>query len=562
MSVSTDNIDSPSQRIKTQGCVLREVLFRQFKGLATGLPVVIPSYQRAYCWSMDDIQKVFDDIDSLRLTDNGYEATDYYLGAIAFQKASGDAKKDGKQKTDHLLLLDGQQRLTSLILWINALHETLTLHDPNGEQIPRTKRQILEELCSDPTSAFEYKQPKSYRHMAEIYQTIKGSYEVLYQQDKALTEWRQTNLGQDLQIESQLWVTHVNADLKRLAYMLGHALFAVTVFNNQYEATQYFMGENHRGVPMSLIDKVKSYHLRYVPDFERDQVFKAWQWVDKDLGNDAKHEASALSEFFLPMQLFLMNQLPSETKFWQEPSLFDYFKGFYGSKKQDRWVDHKAHFFARSNDLNGAETERFLNRRSLDLSSELTSGTPFFIRLLYATVLLRAIHEVTPLEDGLFGRTFKHETLLRKAIYFALVFWADCFLKTDSTKDVLDRLAVIDQGWNEALFEQAVEVVQQALRKDLSFFYRYYLLWVMMGRSLLETFSSSKIGEGHIIYWISMHDKVRSALAIPYRYADPSKACRALMHYALHDVAPSWKLDDKKALHKAFKRQLARGTIL
>lgn len=215
MSVSTDNIDSPSQRIKTQGCVLREVLFRQFKGLASGLPVVIPSYQRAYCWSMDDIQKVFDDIDSLRLTDNGYEKTDYYLGAIAFQKASGDAKKDGKQKTDHLLLLDGQQRLTSLILWINALHETLTLHDPNGEQIPRTKRQILEELCSDPTSAFEYKQPKSYRHMAEIYQTIKGSYEVLYQQDKALTEWRQTNLGQDLQIESQLWVTHVNADLKR-----------------------------------------------------------------------------------------------------------------------------------------------------------------------------------------------------------------------------------------------------------------------------------------------------------------------------------------------------------
>lgn len=572
MSVSTDNIDSPSQRIKTQGCVLREVLFRQFKGLATGLPVVIPSYQRAYCWSMDDIQKVFDDIDSLRLTDDRYEETDYYLGSIAFQKALGDAKKDGKQQADHLLLLDGQQRLTSLILWINALHETLTQHDPNGEQISDPTRQILEELCSEPTSAFEYKQPKSYRHMVEIYQILKGDYAVLYAEGEHLNQLLNR---QDVSPLS-LWESRINEDLERLRYMLDHALFAVTIFNSPYEATQYFMGENHRGVPMSLVDKVKSYHLRFVPDrkSERTRVYEIWQWMlNNGQSTKSKRQGELLEDYVLPMLLFLLDRLPNESDYWQRPSLFDYLKGFQGSIKHDRWIDHKACLLGRlSADVTGDLSDDAidamrtqLNSRSLDLRAEFTQGTPFFVGLLYVTVLLKAVQAVIPLPERSVYKQYSRtsERMVRRLIHFALVFWADCYIKIQRSS-VADKVVVglndlADLGkyaafndWEKAV-NDTVSAVAAVLRED-SGFYRYYVLWRQAAITLRETHDNlQRVTIGN---WCVMTPMVTSPLSIPYRHADPSKAYRALLHFFTYDVKDS----DRELYQTRWKANLMAKT--
>ena len=69
---------------------------------------VIPDFQRPYCWTMDDIQKILDDVDDLRfLQETSYRNDEYYFGSICLRR---------QENSLNLQLLDGQQRLTSLYL--------------------------------------------------------------------------------------------------------------------------------------------------------------------------------------------------------------------------------------------------------------------------------------------------------------------------------------------------------------------------------------------------------------------------------------------------------------
>lgn len=64
----------------------------------------IPAYQRAYSWSEKQINQFIDD---LKNTSN-----QYYLGHFLFEKGSGDNK---------FLIIDGQQRLTTCVIFFSAM---------------------------------------------------------------------------------------------------------------------------------------------------------------------------------------------------------------------------------------------------------------------------------------------------------------------------------------------------------------------------------------------------------------------------------------------------------
>ena len=74
---------------------------------------VIPAYQRRYAWKLKQVTELFDDINKL----DGGES--HLLGSIVcltkyFQAGIND-----------LELVDGQQRMTTIMLFINAIEERL-----------------------------------------------------------------------------------------------------------------------------------------------------------------------------------------------------------------------------------------------------------------------------------------------------------------------------------------------------------------------------------------------------------------------------------------------------
>lgn len=76
---------------------------------------VIPVYQRDYAWTISQVDELFEDIDEAIVTDSAH-----YFGTVVLSHT---------QIQDHFEIVDGQQRLSTLILVIHALLEELPLHN-------------------------------------------------------------------------------------------------------------------------------------------------------------------------------------------------------------------------------------------------------------------------------------------------------------------------------------------------------------------------------------------------------------------------------------------------
>lgn len=78
----------------------------------------IPAYQRPYIWSSDEVNELLDD---LTFAQNEKPDQEYFLGSFVFQ--SNKAIPAQGQEFDENDLLDGQQRMTTLLLLFACIRD-------------------------------------------------------------------------------------------------------------------------------------------------------------------------------------------------------------------------------------------------------------------------------------------------------------------------------------------------------------------------------------------------------------------------------------------------------
>ena len=106
---------------------------------------IIPDYQRPYSWGELECSILWDDIYNFAIPGNDYssfdESDEYFLGPIVVFK----------NKDDKFEVIDGQQRLTTLMLLLRAFYEAFgdSMLDANSQD---TKREIAK--CIWKTDAF------------------------------------------------------------------------------------------------------------------------------------------------------------------------------------------------------------------------------------------------------------------------------------------------------------------------------------------------------------------------------------------------------------------------
>ncbi|MFJ6679209.1 DUF262 domain-containing protein [Microbacterium sp. NPDC091382] len=89
---------------------------------ASDTTIVVPVYQRQYRWDIGGCEQLLADVRAVAASDDGQT---HFIGSI-LSTASTSADDDA-----HLVLIDGQQRVTTLMLLIAALHHTLREDDPS-----------------------------------------------------------------------------------------------------------------------------------------------------------------------------------------------------------------------------------------------------------------------------------------------------------------------------------------------------------------------------------------------------------------------------------------------
>ncbi|HYP73677.1 MAG TPA: DUF262 domain-containing protein, partial [Microbacterium sp.] len=88
---------------------------------ASDTAIVVPVYQRQYRWDIGACEQLLGDVRAVSAAGTG---DTHFIGSILSTAGRADTGDE------HLVLIDGQQRITTLMLLVAALHHTLKDDDP------------------------------------------------------------------------------------------------------------------------------------------------------------------------------------------------------------------------------------------------------------------------------------------------------------------------------------------------------------------------------------------------------------------------------------------------
>ena len=207
---------------------------------------VIPAYQRAYAWEKRQFIQFIEDLEEC-------EVCDYYLGHFLFEQ-------DG----DTLYVIDGQQRLTTCIIFFRAFINTLKHRETewmNGKEADTIKNWM------DDIDDYYL---KDIRHARQKFITV--AYDNNFFADTIIDH--NINISQeDLTSKSKKSIYNAltyfeeklsKASIEQLlswAYSLENASITTYIVKNKLQAAQIFAYQNDRGKRLTNLEVLKAYFM-------------------------------------------------------------------------------------------------------------------------------------------------------------------------------------------------------------------------------------------------------------------------------------------------------------
>lgn len=249
----------------------------------------IPRYQREYTWNQRDWANLYDDITQ---NDAGY-----FLGSFIVVNGTVNSKMD----TIHYEVIDGQQRLTTLSLFLAALYARIMEHkdsiddDMMLDDIRPLRNRLILKCDKSMTRVI----PQVQNHNLEDYRWILKEHiglDAVMQKPKFLGLRKMSKafnyfydrLGEDVGSRNGIECVRCLLDICRL--VCSAVVVQITV-DSHADAYTLFASLNNRGVPLSAVDLIKNMLLGKVAgvdDGQLDYYFERWQEVLHNLGDDYK----------------------------------------------------------------------------------------------------------------------------------------------------------------------------------------------------------------------------------------------------------------------------------
>jgi hypothetical protein len=219
--MTTTLTDSITQTL-VSSCLLQDFF-------ETDADISLPDYQRAYVWDREKLKQLFQDLKEHFISDNGEfdnEVPPYYLGTVLlYEKNPGQFE-----------IIDGQQRITTLLI---------TDFSWNKEE------------------SYLYNQKWNLNYASLLSSAkIKDNFQYLNQEVEA--DFREIK-SYSKEIFAKTFIT-------------------VIITREEDEAFTFFDSQNNRGVSLSAVDFLKSYHLRELKkDIDLQKIF-AKKWDSNNTG--------------------------------------------------------------------------------------------------------------------------------------------------------------------------------------------------------------------------------------------------------------------------------------
>lgn len=237
---------------------------------------LIPDYQRPYAWNEEQCQTLWDDIFAFSFPNNNYEEFDdneeYFLGSIV----------TFKNNNSKLEVIDGQQRLTTLMLILRAFYDKFA-HMQNQNSI-RTREKI--EKCIWKTDTFGTADKSTLKINSEVAtDNDKGEFLELLRTgtvpEKSKSQYVSNYKFFQNKIDEFL-STFPSFFAYLPARILGNCILLPIEAESQDTALRIFSTLNDRGLPLSDADIFKAQFYKHYSDLgQKDWFIEEWRGLEE-----------------------------------------------------------------------------------------------------------------------------------------------------------------------------------------------------------------------------------------------------------------------------------------
>lgn len=237
---------------------------------------LIPDYQRPYAWQEKECQTLWDDIFSFAFPDNDYSKfnssnDEYFLGPIVTFK--NDEKKQE--------IIDGQQRLTTLMLLLRAFYEKYgSMAD---QQSVKTKEMI--EKCIWKTDEFGNPNMDELKIDSEVATDNEKEQFLRILRTGAAEEKDKSNYAANYRFFQQKIADFLNTFPGYFSYLpiriLNNCILLPIEAESQDTALRIFSTLNDRGKPLSDADIFKAqFYKFYAKQNRKDEFINKWKELE------------------------------------------------------------------------------------------------------------------------------------------------------------------------------------------------------------------------------------------------------------------------------------------
>ncbi|GAA1951763.1 DUF262 domain-containing protein [Microbacterium deminutum] len=220
--------------------------------------IVVPVYQRQYRWDIGGCEQLLADIRSVAAS--GATET-HFIGSILSTRSAADHAAE-------LVLIDGQQRITTLMLLVAALHHTVRDEDPTlAAQLERVLVR-----ADDPTRT----KLRPHRAWADVFESV------ILDRQAADDESRESRFDDNYAFFRSQILAEEAPRIWRGLQKLEHVAIALGADAN---AQQTFESLNSTGEPLRDHELIHNYVLMGLSHAEQSQVEDAF-WVPIEQNTD------------------------------------------------------------------------------------------------------------------------------------------------------------------------------------------------------------------------------------------------------------------------------------
>jgi hypothetical protein len=286
---------------------------------------LIPDYQRPYAWGEDECSTLWEDLFAFAFPNNDSDQfdknNDYFLGPIVTFK-----NDDGQQE-----IIDGQQRLTTIMLLLRALYDRF------GGMKDRNSVSLHDDIAACIWKSDEFGNLDTTEKGLKIKSEVasdndKGEFLQILRDGNADPKWRSNYAKNFLYFQGRIDELSKSFDGYSTLFasrIMRHVILLPIEAESQDTALRIFSTLNDRGLPLSDADIFKSQlYKHYSGEGRKDDFIARWKQMEE-----------GANELFHPLRGTPMDELFTRYMYYRRSLLgltdttTESLRGFYGRDK-------------------------------------------------------------------------------------------------------------------------------------------------------------------------------------------------------------------------------------